>query len=144
MTWAAWGGGLWKDPEYQWSSAEADRPGSQNVTGFRNEQVDELIARQRTEFDVQKRNEICRQVDRILADQVPYVLLWHIDYVRLLYWNKFGMPDTVLGKYGDERAAYGLWWYDEDAAADLADAMGNERALPPRPATVVFDDAYRQ
>lgn len=143
MTWAAWGGGLWKDPEYQWSSAEADRPSSQNITGFKSAAVDELIARQRAEFDVQKRNEICREVDRLLVEQVPYILLWYIDYTRLLYWNKFGLPDTVLGKYGDERAAYGLWWYDEDAAADLADAMARERALPPRPATVVFDEVYR-
>lgn len=143
MTWAAWGGGIWRDPESQWSSREADRPASQNITGFKDARVDELIAAQRTEFDLEKRNAILRELDSILVAEFPYVLLWNINYTRLLYWNKFGMPDTVLGKYGDERAAYSLWWYDEDAAADLADALPAERPLPRRPATVSFDDAYR-
>ncbi len=143
MTWAAWGGGLWKDPEHQWSSKEADRPAGQNITGFKDARVDELIAQQRTEFDVQKRNAIVREIDAILVEQVPYVLLWNINYTRLLYWNKFGMPDHVLGKHGDERAAYGLWWYDEDAVADLEAAQPEERALPRRPETVVFDEVYR-
>lgn len=143
MTWAAWGGGLWKDPEYQWSSKEADRPAGQNITGFKNEKVDELIARQRTEFDVQKRNAIMREIDAILVEQVPYVLLWNINYTRLLYWNKFGMPAHVLGKYGDERAAHSLWWYDEDAVADLEAAQAEGRSLPRRPESVMFDEVYR-
>ncbi|HMP77231.1 MAG TPA: extracellular solute-binding protein [Kiritimatiellia bacterium] len=143
MTWAAWGGGIWRDPESQWFSREADRPASQNITGFKNARVDELVDAQRTEFDLEKRNAILREIDGVLVNEFPYVLLWNINYRRLLYWNKFGMPDTVLGKHGDERAAYSLWWYDEDAAADLADAMPAQRPLPRRPATIVFDEAYR-
>lgn len=144
MTWAAWGGSIWRDPESQWSSKEADRPSGQNITGFKNKRVDELIAEQRTEFDLDKRNEICREIDSILVQEFPYILLWNINYTRLLYWNKFAMPPTVLGKYGDERAAYTLWWYDEDAAADLSDSISAERSLPRRPETVVFDDVFRQ
>jgi microcin C transport system substrate-binding protein len=144
MTWAAWGGGVWRDPEHQWSSAEAARPASQNITGFKNEKVDELITRQRTEFDIQKRNAILREIDAILVAEMPYVLLWNINYTRLLYWNKFGMPAHGLGKYGDERAAYSLWWYDEDAVADLEAAQAEDRALPRRPETIVFDDAFQR
>lgn len=143
MTWAAWGGGLWRDPEYQWHSREADRPASQNITGFKNERVDELIAQQRTEFDLAKRNAILREIDAILTSEYPYILLWNINYTRLLYWNKFGTPPSVLGKYGDERAALSLWWYDVDAAADLADAMSAGRTLPRRPEAVEFDAAGR-
>lgn len=143
MTWAAWGGSIWRDPESQWSGKEADRPAGQNITGFKNERVDELIAAQRTEFDLEKRNEILREIDGILVKEFPYILLWNINYTRLLYWNKFAMPPTVLGKYGDERAAYSLWWYDEDAAADLSAAMPDERPLPRRPETIVFDEAFR-
>lgn len=144
MTWAAWGGSVWRDPESQWSSKEADRPAGQNITGFKDERVDALIAQQRTEFDLEKRNEILRELDGILVQEFPYILLWNINYTRLLYWNKFGMPATVLGKYGDERAAYSLWWSDEDAAADLAAATAENHPLPRRPETVIFDDAFKQ
>lgn len=143
MTWAAWGGSLWKDPESMWSSREADRPAGQNITGLRDPDVDALIERQKTEFDLARRHDLLRELDRRVYEQVPYVLLWNLNYERLLYWNKFGMPPTVLGKYGDERAAYGYWWDDEDTRAELASAMSKKRPMPARPASVHFDEVFR-
>ena len=143
MTWAAWGAGLYKDPESLWSSKEADRPSGNNITGFGDPRVDALIDAQRAEFDVGKRHEFCRQVDRILAEACPYVLLWNADSTRLLYWNRFGVPPTVLSKYGREDGALSYWWFDPDSDADLADAMATGRSLPRRPADVRFDDVFR-
>jgi hypothetical protein len=140
MTWAAWGAGVFKDPESMWHSKEAARPGGNNITGFKDARVDELVEQQKSIFEVRKRHDICRQIDQIIFQQHPYVLLWNIDYVRLLYWNKFGMPDTVLSKYGSESTGY--WWYDADAAAELAEAMKTGVALPKRPEKVVFDDVF--
>ncbi len=140
LTWAAWGAGLFKDPESMWLSTEADRPSGQNITGYKNSKVDALIEAQRTEMDVQKRHEIVRHIDAILAKEVPYVLLWNKNDTRLLYWNKFGIPDAPLVKYGDERSAHFYWWYDRNAAADLAHAMKTGRALPARPVRPVYAD----
>jgi microcin C transport system substrate-binding protein len=143
MTWAAWGAGLFKDPEPMWASKEADRRGGHNITGFKNARVDALIEEQKTIFDVNRRHEICRQIDAIVTSRCPYVLLWNIDYVRLLYWNKFGAPRTVLSKYGDESGAYAYWWRDEDSAADLRDAVESGDFLPPRDPAVSFDEAFK-
>jgi microcin C transport system substrate-binding protein len=71
------------------------------------------------------------------------VLLWNINYTRLLYWNKFGMPPTVLGKYGNENAALAYWWLDPDSQDDLANAMQTNRPLPKRPDDVKFDDQFK-
>ena len=141
MTWAAWGAGLFKDPESMWHSKEADRPSGNNITGFKHPDVDAIIEQQKSIFDVQERNALLRKLDAIVTREVPYVLLWNINYTRLVYWNKFGTPPQVLSKYGDERSAFSLWWYDEDAAADLASAKSKETALPPRPFEVRYDDA---
>lgn len=141
LTWASWSAGLFKNPESMWASKEADRPSGQNIAGYKNPDVDALIDAQRTEFDVAKRHEIVRKIDAILARDVPYVLLWNKLGTRLLWWNKFGMPDAPLGKYGDERAAHAYWWYDADAAADLAHAMETGRALPARPARAAYEEA---
>ncbi|NCD32743.1 MAG: ABC transporter substrate-binding protein [Spartobacteria bacterium] len=138
MTWAAWGAGLFRDPEGMWASKEANRPNSNNINGFSNAEVDALIDAQKTEFDITRRNEICREIDHILAQQVPYVLLWNIDVTRLLYWNKFGTPVNVLSKFGDESSASFYWWSDEDAEADLQYAMENDVALPQKKSEVVF------
>jgi microcin C transport system substrate-binding protein len=142
MTWAAWGAGIFKDPEGMWSSKEATRKGGSNITGFENSLVDELIKKQKSIFDVAKRNEIYRKIDQIVYNAFPYVLLWNINYTRLLYWNKFGVPDTVLSKYGDESSAYWYWWLDEDSAADLSDAMKNRLPLPQREPTIYFADFF--
>ena len=143
MTWAAWSAGLYKDPESMWASAEAVRRGGNNITGFEDARVDALIEQQKTIFDVATRHAICREIDRILVDDCSYVLLWNINGVRLLYWNKFGMPPTVLSKYGDHASVLSLWWYDEDAAADLRDAMDHGLPLPSRPSVVVFDETFK-
>lgn len=141
MTWAAWGAGLYKDPEGMWSSKEADRPGGSNITGFKNQEVDRLIEKQKTIFSVAERHEICRQIDSLIFEQHPYALLWNTDNTRLLYWNKFGVPQTVLGKYSRESTYY--WWYDEDIAAELQDAMASGEALPPSAAIVDYDEAMQ-
>ena len=144
MTWAAWSAGVFKDPEGMWASREADRTGSHNITGFKNRSVDALIDQQKTIFDVQRRHDICRKIDAIITRECPYILLWNINYVRLLYWNKFGMPQTVLSKYGDERSAYQYWWYDDDSAADLEHTMTSGQPLPRHPDEVVFDQGFGQ
>lgn len=138
MTWAAWGAGLFKNPESMWLSTEAKRNGGNNITGFADAKVDELIARQRTIFDVGQRHDICREIDALICAQCPYVLLWNIDYGRLLYWNKFGTPKNVLGRYG--RSDYvSLWWSDEDAEAFLEEAMESKEPLPAKPREIVVE-----
>ena len=144
MTWASWSSGVFKDPEGMWSSSEADRQGGNNITGFKNPRVDALIETQKAVFDVQKRNAICREIDRIVAEVYPYVLLWNINYTRLLYWNKFGTPPTVLSKFGREDSAYWYWWSDVDALADLNDAVRFGDHLIPREPAVYFDQIFQE
>lgn len=143
MTWGGFTSSLYKDPEALWSSKEADHKMSANITGFKNATVDELIEKQKSMFDVAARHELCRKIDGILYEECPYVLLWGINYKRLVYWNKFGTPATVLDKYNSESGAYWYWWYDADADADLKEAMKRNLSLPPRPAEVIFDHPLR-
>ncbi|MCK4905590.1 ABC transporter substrate-binding protein [bacterium] len=144
MTWAAWGSVIFKDPESMWASTEADRKSGNNITGFKDKVVDVFIEKQKTIFDVEKRHEICRQIDAIVTSQCPYILIWRINYIRLLYWNKFGTPSTVLSKYGNENSAYWYWWYDEDSAEDLTDAIQKGRYLPGCKASIFFDEEFKE
>ncbi|MCF8095746.1 MAG: extracellular solute-binding protein, partial [Desulfobacteraceae bacterium] len=144
MTWAAWGASIFKDPEGMWSSKEAERKGGSNITGFKNPEVDRLIEKQKSVFSVERRNRICRRIDQIVFEAHPYVLLWNIDYTRLLYWNKFGTPKTVLSKYGDEMSALWYWWYDPDANALLKEAVKRGFPLPPAEPSVYFDKVFSE
>lgn len=130
MTWAAWSAGLRKDPEGMWASAQASAEGGNNITGFADPRVDDLIERQKTIFSLAERNDVCREIDGIVAEAVPYILLWNTDATRMLWWNKFGVPEGVLSKYGSFDDALLYWWYDADAAEALQDAMARGLNLP--------------
>ena len=143
MTWAAWSASLFKDPESLWHSREADRVGGQNITGYKNPEVDAMIDALRTEFDIHKRHAIVRRIDTILTRDIPYILLWNLNYRRLLYWNKFATPKTVLPKYSGEAGAYTFWWYDEDSAADLEYAKETGQPLPGRNEIIRFDEIFQ-
>ena len=130
MTWAAWGAGVVKYPELAWSGAEADRRGSNNITGFKSAEVDRLIAAEKGFDSAAKRLDAYRQIDARIAAEVPYVLLWQTDSTRLLYWNKFGMPAGVLSPFEREESVLSYWWYDEDRVDELKRAMSSDGFLP--------------
>ncbi|MDF1657723.1 MAG: extracellular solute-binding protein [Verrucomicrobiales bacterium] len=142
MTIAPWSAIPFKDAEPMWHSDSADLKSSNNITGFKNDKVDELVASTRDLFEVEARHEVIREIDQIIYEETPYILLWHMNYVRLLYWNKFGMPDHVLGKYTEEWASVDYWWNDEFMAEDLEVAKENGDALPPPPREVNFDNVF--
>ncbi len=144
MTWCSFSGSLFKDPESMWSSKEADRTAGQNVCGLKDPRIDALVEKQKSEFDVAKRQDILREIDSLLIEQSPYVLLWTINYQRITYWNKFGMPPHILGSITDERGALSYWWYDEDAAADLKESRAAGLAMPKQPFAVNFEDVFKQ
>lgn len=144
MTWASWSSQIFRDPEPMWSSLEADRPSGNNITGFKDPVVDELIKKQKTIFNTAERNEIMRKIDERIAAQVPYVLLWNSGATRLLYWDTFGMPDCILSKFNDERSLIGYWWYDPDSAAELKAAMKSGAVLPHRDVEVYFDEVFNK
>ncbi|MDA3800503.1 MAG: extracellular solute-binding protein [Kiritimatiellae bacterium] len=144
MTTAAYGAGIFKDPESMWLSEEADRKSGNNITGFKNEKVDKLIEKQKSIFDVDERNAICREIDGILTESCPYVLLWNIQSTRLLYWNKFGRPDTILSKFGNESSVLSYWWLDPDLNAELKDAIEADDSLIEEPEKVFFDENFKE
>jgi microcin C transport system substrate-binding protein len=144
VTTSAFSGSLFRDPEPMWSSTFAETPNGINLTGFHTPEIDALIEQQKSEFSSAKRNEIMRQIDKILTDAVPYALTWNTDSTRLLYWNKFGTPSTVLGRFGDESSIPVYWWYDADSAAELKEAMRNKTPLPGRVTEVYFEQVMQQ
>lgn len=139
MTWQSWGASVFKNPETAWLGSEAGRKGSNNTVGFKSEEVDALIAAEKSMMSVEERNEAYRKIDALVVAECPYAFLWNVSETRLLYWNKFGMPDPVLSRFADEEAILTYWWYDEDKADELAEAMKKHTCLPSVPMHVDYD-----
>jgi microcin C transport system substrate-binding protein len=117
-----WGGLLFPNPETMWHSQLADVENNNNLTGFKDKRVDELLVAYDREFDQAKRVEIIREVDGILANAHHYILQWDAPFQRIAFWNKFGYPESHLTRHGDYTEIPSLWWRDPQKEAQLAQA----------------------
>jgi microcin C transport system substrate-binding protein len=129
----AWGAILFPSPESSWHSKMADAEGSTNITGFANPEVDKIIEKYNAEFDLEKRTAMLRDIDAIVFNEHPYALAWYLPCERLLYWNKFGTPETVLPKYSDWRTVFAVWWVDPSKEKALKAARKSGAKLLPIP-----------
>ncbi len=130
----AWGAVLFPSPRGTYHSEMADKDGSNNITGFKSEAADKIIDEYDAEFDMKKRVELLKQLDKEIFDSHSYALAWYLPCERILYKNKFGMPETVLPKYGDWRSAFATWWADPEKEAALKKARktgGTLSSIPP-------------
>ncbi len=98
-----------------WGSTAAEQPGSRNFAGIRDPVVDALIEKL---IAAQTREELVttsRSLDRVLQWGFYVVPHWHIDYDRVLFWDKFGRPDVtpVAG------VQFGAWWVDPEREGRL-------------------------
>jgi peptide/nickel transport system substrate-binding protein len=78
-----WVGGSNEDPdifEYAFHSARIPPTGA-NRSFYVNSRVDALIDQARTEMDQNKRRDKYVEIQRILADDLPYINLWYLDNV---------------------------------------------------------------
>ncbi len=78
-----WGGDILQDPYQLWHSSQADNRGS-NYVGFKNPQADELIEQIRVTLDENKRNQLSKQLHRLLHDKQPYTFLYARPTFRIL------------------------------------------------------------
>ena len=95
-----WIGGN-QDPdifEYVFDSASFP-PKRANRTFYSNPRVDELIREGRTTLDQEKRKVIYAEIQRILAEELPYINLWYLDNV-LVHTNRVrGITVSPAGNY---------------------------------------------
>ena len=86
------------DDAYQiFHSSQAKDRGS-NYVSYANPKVDELIEKARLEFDNAKRNEICKEINRIIYDDQPYLFLFHPQIIGVVHKRfQTGKPSALLG-----------------------------------------------
>lgn len=136
--------GVWRNPpfaipENNFSSELADLDNTYNIWGFKNARVDELIEEYGQSFDMERRVEIIREIDRIVAESHLMAWLYYRPDQRILYWNKFGYPDYMIGCYEEsDRSIYSLWWLDPEKVVALNQAMATDTVLPIGKTEVAF------
>lgn len=89
-----------------WGSNAADRPGSQNLAGIRNEAVDDLITKVVQAGTEDELKTSVAALDRVLLWNHYVVPQWYSGVYRVAYWNRLKRPVT-LPPYS---LAFDAWW----------------------------------
>lgn len=114
----SWGQSLSPGNEQRdfWGSASADRNGSRNLVGIKDEAIDQLIDKVIFAKDREELVAATKALDRALLWNHFVVPMWHIPYQRVAYWNRFGKPDVQP----DHSLGFPtIWWFDEAKAAKV-------------------------
>ncbi len=117
MVVGSWGQSLSPGNEQRnyWGSDAAGRNGSRNLVGISDPVIDELIELLIAAPDREGLVTRVRALDRVLQWGHYVIPHWHITYDRLVFWNKFGRPETTPM----QGAQFSTWWFDANAAAAL-------------------------
>lgn len=126
----AWTGLLFPNPESSFHSNIADIHNTNNITGLKNSEVDDILDKYPEMFELEDRVSAVRELDALIYQEYPYVLDWYGPFTRVLYWDKFSMPESYFTKTGDHTDLLSLWWFDDQKEAALKEAMKNDMALP--------------
>ena len=136
---------VFPNPETSMESSLADQNNNNNIWGFKNDRVDELLKEYDVAFDIEERIRIIREIDGIWAETHPTSYGLGENNRKTMWWNKFGYPDWVHSRYGGEFwDAFSFWWYDESADARLKSAMSDDQSLPVEPVEIKYWPAFKE
>ena len=122
------------EQRYFWGAATADANGSQNYAGIKNPVVDSLIEKVIEAADRKKLVAAVKALDRVLLWEYYVVPHWYIPATRLVFWDKFGMPDVSVMK-GVQMMA---WWVDTEKEEALQNLRNEKKALAKNAEKTVF------
>jgi peptide/nickel transport system substrate-binding protein len=76
-------------PYYHSSAAE----GGNNVPMYANDRLDELLVEGLQKSDPEERRAVYQEIQRLLAEEVPYIFLWYPQEIRAVNKNLKGIPE---------------------------------------------------
>ncbi|HWN80984.1 MAG TPA: extracellular solute-binding protein [Candidatus Udaeobacter sp.] len=145
LTSTNWGALVFPNPESSFSSKLADKNDNNNITGYKNPQVDSLCTLYDRSFDVQDRIRLIQAIDGLVYEQHPYILEWYLPSQRFLYWNKFGQPDWYIARTGDYDTVLFSWWVDPERDKTVLAGKSDPKVTMPKGETEVhFWEAYKR
>jgi microcin C transport system substrate-binding protein len=124
---------LTPNPETSLKSTLADKNDNNNIQGFKNARVDQLLDVYDSTFTVADQIKIIQEIDAITYNEYMKSYWWNPKGIRLGVWDKFGMPEYGVGRYTQLSFVYGTagltWWADPEKVEALAAAKKEKKDL---------------
>lgn len=99
MTSMRWVGVTEPDFYYNIFHSKQTPPAGRNRGLFKNSKIDELTEKGRVELDDNKRKGIYSEIQKIAAEELPYVSLWHANNVSIVNKRVVGYTQHPMGAF---------------------------------------------
>ncbi|RPI18355.1 MAG: hypothetical protein EHM58_05855 [Ignavibacteriae bacterium] len=126
MLYVAWSGQQIPDPESSLRSETADEPNSTNWAGFKYMFIDNECDKYGSTFNKKDRVKILRRIDEIASTSFGYAFGWYAPYQRILFHNKFGYPEWIIGRTSNYNVIPQMWFFDKEKAEKYRQALDNK------------------
>ena len=107
-----------------WGGEAAGQNGSRNFIGIKDPVIDELIEKLIAAPDRKSLIAHTRALDRVLQWGHYVIPHWHLDYDRLVFWNKFQRPETTPLR----GVQFSTWWVNTQSADKTEQAQKSLKA----------------
>jgi len=128
------------NPESSMHSRYAKIPDNTNITGISDPRIDELCVMYDKSYDTKERIKFVQEIDGIAVAKKHWVWGWTSPAtLRILYWNKFGMPESGLTYANDFSDVFALWWEEPELAKQVEQAKKDKKiTMKKAPAEIDF------
>ena len=139
VTSQGWTASFFSDPEGLMHSKYADKVEVTNITSMAIPELDALIESYNAEWDAKKRIPLAHQIDSIAVNSYHYAMGWAAPYgARMLYWNKFDMPEWGAYYKTGWQSPITLWWADPTKQEKLKKARQTNSQLLIEPGIIDY------
>jgi len=116
---------IFPDPRLSLHSDMAEGIGTDNDSGIKDPNIDNLIDAYDAELDLNKQPGYLQQIDKILNDEVYFGFAYANPYSsRFIYWDIFAYPDTMGSNVSVSPTSY--WWIDPDKKSQVDKFLGGD------------------
>lgn len=129
------------------SSDNANKPQTNNFTNYSSPELDTLIDSYRSEFDLEKKQQLSKQIQQLINDAQVIVPGYMVPYAREGYWRWMKLPKEMTTKQTEFLFnGYGFigtmstYWIDDEVKQGTKQAMKEGKAFEP---VMIKDEAYR-
>ncbi|PSW02674.1 extracellular solute-binding protein [Photobacterium lipolyticum] len=131
---------------WQYFHSSNAQPQSNNFTNFAGQKMDQLINAYDSEFTIEKKASLSRQIQRLISDCDCVIPTYSVPFSRGAYWRYVKLPEglgTELSRdiLDAKSMEYGLFWIDIDEKAQTKQALRAGKTFPP---VTIIDKRYIQ
>jgi microcin C transport system substrate-binding protein len=131
--------GFFPEPRQYLHTSFQATTNNNNIWGFGNPEVDQLIKVFEEDLDADKRRAAMWRIDEIVHDEAFYIPFWNAPFLRVVYWDYIRFPETWLPPRTEQLTNYLVYWFDPARKAALEQAM---KANQPVPVDASLDKDY--